>query len=199
MSHKFTQRIHTHEARHLPHAGTVTGGLLAAYTQNPHALRAQLSMRADRDITQIREVPGLDQQSAQPQHIQCLRNGLRHARCLDHHVSAAALRQAAHKFQARLQSRFAHIQDMISTQSLRKLQPVIRKICCNNVPRSEHPGFHEKAHAERSDAQNHHGVIELECLARKHRHLLGTVESHRDGHDLGEYGNFGGQIVRHPH
>src|SRR6201987_2017417 len=72
MSHKFTQWIHTHEARHLSHAGTVTGGLLAAYTQNPHALRAQLPMRADRDIAQIREVPGLDQQSAKAHHIECL-------------------------------------------------------------------------------------------------------------------------------
>src|SRR6202046_4738225 len=68
--------------------------------------------------------------------------------------------QAADKLETFADATVPRVDKMVGSQFLGELQAVIGKVDGNNVSRSQHTGLHKKAHAERSHAENDHGVVE---------------------------------------
>src|SRR6266849_7846064 len=89
MSDECAQGIMAHLACHLPHAPSVRPWLFAAYAKNTRTLCAQMAMRVDGDLTQVRKIARLHQQTTESQHVQPLRNRLGHARALDDHIGTS--------------------------------------------------------------------------------------------------------------
>src|ERR1022692_4351019 len=88
---KVPQRIVTHVASHLPHAGSVARWFFAAHSNNSHALRTRMAEGAYRHFTKIGKVASLNQQPSQPEHLEPFRHHFWHARRLNHHVGAATV------------------------------------------------------------------------------------------------------------
>src|SRR5580700_228288 len=118
-----------------------------------------MSERVDRYFTEVGEVAGFEEQPSQAQQFEAFGHGLRYPRGLNHHVSATALGEASHKIQPVGESRLGNVQHMVRPKSLSKLQAVIGKIDGNDVSGSEHAGLHQKAHAQRTDAEHHDRVV----------------------------------------
>src|SRR5215469_1215095 len=102
-----------HVTSHLPHARTIGSRFFAAHAQNAYVLCAQVPVRADLDLSHIGEVPRLDKQSTDPQHLQRFWHSRRHAGALDHYVRTAAISKVTNHLQAFIDTRLASVDDVI--------------------------------------------------------------------------------------
>src|SRR5579864_7989193 len=100
-----------------------------------------MTMWADSNLSQVRKVPGFDQQSTQPQHFQALADRLRHSCAFYDHVSAASMRRLTDELEPLGFAGGGGIQHQIRSHALRERQPKIREIDSNDGSRSQHSSF----------------------------------------------------------
>src|ERR1700758_479935 len=128
-----------HVASHLPHTGTVSRRLFAAYSQDAYVLGAEVAMRADGNFTHIGKIASFHEQASQPQQVQTFANYARNSRALNHHVGAAALSQLSNAIEPRAFRKLARVDHMIGAKLAGKFETEIRKINGNDRACAEHP------------------------------------------------------------
>src|SRR5580698_5088185 len=100
MRDELPQRIMLHVTCHLAHARPVSGGFFASHSEDACVFGADMTMRADRNLAQIRKISSFDQQAANAKHFQAFGNGLWDTGALDDHVRPASVRQFFYELQA---------------------------------------------------------------------------------------------------
>src|SRR3979490_2334973 len=124
MSYEFNQRVLAYVARHLPHARSIRGRFLAAHTEYPDVLRAQMPVRTDGNLSHIREISRLSESAAEAQHLQAFTHRHRHPAALPHHIGAATVREFASARQTIASRCPARTEALLSTQLSREVQPI---------------------------------------------------------------------------
>jgi len=193
---EFAQRVLLHVASHLAHAGAVGGRLFATDTEDTDVFGTKMAVRAEWDFAEIGEVAGFDQQSTDAEHLQGFGNGLGDSGAFDDDIGTATMSEIFYDLQAVGFGSFCHVDGVICTEALGKIQAVVGKVGSNDCARAEHARFHQEAHTERAGAEDDDGIVETEGLVGESGHLLGAVEADGNGKDFGEHGDFVGEVVR---
>ncbi len=100
MGNKFLKRVVLQIARHLPHAGAVSGRFFAADAENTGVFGAEMAMGTERDFAEVRKISGFDEKSADAQHFEGFGDGLGNSSGFDDHIGAAAVGEIFDDFQA---------------------------------------------------------------------------------------------------
>src|SRR5712692_9013691 len=90
---ELADRILSHVPGELAHTRPIGGGLFPAHAQDTDVPRAQMPVGVDGHLAQIGEIPRRHEHPTDPEHLERLRNDLRHARAFDDHVRPPAVGQ----------------------------------------------------------------------------------------------------------
>jgi len=182
-------------AGHLAHAGAIGSRFFAADAENAHVFGAQMFVRADENFAKIGKISGFHQQAADAKHFEAFGYGRGDASAFNDHVCATAVSEVFNKLQAFSFAGIGRVDNLIGAEAFGEIQAIVGKIDGDDRARAEHARFHQEAHAERTDAEDHDGIIEAKGFIGEGGHLLGAVEADGNGKDFREHGDFGRKII----
>ncbi len=183
-------------AGHLAHAGAIGSRLFAANAKNAHIFGAQMLVRTKRNFAQVGEISSFHQQATDAKHFEAFGHGSGDARTFDDHVCAAAVSEIPDQLETIGLAGIGRVDNMIGAESLGELQAIVGKIDGDEGARAEHTRFHQEAHAERTDTEDHDGVIEAKGFIGESGHLFGAVEADGNGKDFREHGDLRRKLIR---